>query len=108
MHKDAEVEIKAFPSSQGWLRQAKRRRRRGGQIGKSVSAELLLRLRPIGLALRDHPGSSACGCRATPPSARRGIFPYGSSAVMLRFGTCPTGMRVTSFIAWRSITDTEF
>lgn len=33
---------------------------------------------------------------------------YGSTAVMLRFGTSPTGMRVTSFIDLISTTETEF
>ena len=33
---------------------------------------------------------------------------YGSTAVMFRLGTCPTGMRVTSFIDLMSTTDTEF
>ena len=33
---------------------------------------------------------------------------YWSIAVMLRFGTCPTGIRVTSFIALISMTDTAF
>jgi len=33
---------------------------------------------------------------------------YGRVAVMLRFGTWPTGMRVTSFSDLISITDTEF
>jgi hypothetical protein len=33
---------------------------------------------------------------------------YGSTAVMFRFGTCPTLMRVTSLIVLRSTTDTEF
>jgi len=33
---------------------------------------------------------------------------YGSTAVMFRFGTCPTGMRVISFMDLMSTTDTEF
>ena len=33
---------------------------------------------------------------------------YCSRAVMFLLGTCPTGMRVTSFIAFRSMTETEF
>ena len=33
---------------------------------------------------------------------------YGSTAVMFRFGTCPTGMRVISFMDLMSNTDTEF
>ena len=37
------------------MRRAQRRRRRGGQTGPNVFAELLLRLRPIGLALRATP-----------------------------------------------------
>jgi hypothetical protein len=33
---------------------------------------------------------------------------YGSTAVMLRFGTCPTGIRVTTFIDFASMTVTKF
>ena len=32
---------------------------------------------------------------------------YGNIAVMFRFGTCPTGIRVTSLIVLMSMTDTE-
>src|SRR5262245_36729175 len=39
-----------------------------------------------------------------PPTAESD---YGSIAVILRLGTCPTGMRVTSFIVLISMTDTE-
>jgi len=39
---------------------------------------------------------------------RHGLLAYGSTAVMFCFGTCPTGMRVTSFMDLRSTTDTEF
>ncbi len=31
----------------------------------------------------------------------------GSMAVMILFGTCPTGMRATSFIDWVSMAETE-
>src|SRR5213593_1864078 len=48
-------------AEEGWLRRAKRRRRRGGRFGEmSLPNRPLLRLRPIGLALRAR-------CRATPP-----------------------------------------
>ena len=41
---------------QVWMRRAKRRRRRDGQTGAPLDlAQLLLRLRPIGLALRATP-----------------------------------------------------
>src|SRR5689334_1330489 len=33
---------------------------------------------------------------------------HGRRAVVFLFGTCPTGIRVISFIDFRSITDTEF
>jgi hypothetical protein len=33
---------------------------------------------------------------------------YGSTAVMFRFGTSPTGMRVTSFMDLISTTETKF
>jgi hypothetical protein len=39
---------------------------------------------------------------------RAGRFAQGSTAVTLRFGTCPTGMRVSSFLSAMSTTDTEF
>lgn len=43
-----------------------------------------------------------------PAYVGRRTVDYGSNAVMFRFGTCPTGMRVTSFIVLISTTDTEF
>src|SRR6266478_5699163 len=39
---------------------------------------------------------------------RSSVRAYGSSAVILRFGTCPTGIRVTSLSVFRSTTDTLF
>src|SRR5438128_12017715 len=55
-------------AEEGWMRRAQRRRRRGGQTGPNVFAELLLRLRPIGLALRATPARQLLlSCRATPP-----------------------------------------
>jgi hypothetical protein len=41
-------------------------------------------------------------------NAPRRVERYGSRAVMLRFGTWPTGMRVTSRMPTTSTTETEF
>jgi len=41
-------------------------------------------------------------------TATHGDGTQGRITVTFRFGTCPTGMRVTSFSAMRSMTDTEF
>lgn len=41
-------------------------------------------------------------------SAALSTLPYGSTAVTFRFGTCPTGIFITSRIAFKSTTDTEF
>ena len=67
------------------MRRAKRRRRRGGQTGEMFRPTFLLRLRPIGLALR-----------ATP--ARRGISEHEFQAelnlAVVRTGCCDSTSRV--------------
>lgn len=42
------------------------------------------------------------------PHATNPANAYGNTAVMFRFGTSPTGMRIVSFIVLMSTTDTEF
>ena len=53
-------------------------------------------------------GPRADGYGFTLARASRKTGYYGSTAVRFRFGTCPTGMRVISFIDAMSTTDTEF
>src|SRR2546426_7672392 len=63
--------------------QRKPRRARGGQTGPNVFAELLLRLRPVGLALRATPVRQLLlSCRATPP-LRGGEFFFALCAILI-------------------------
>src|SRR5436190_23282017 len=81
-------------AEEGWLRHQQnvakppKRRRRGGQTGATFRrTDHLLRLRPIGLALRDPARQLLLSCRATPP---------------LRGGECPpycSHMRMTALCA---------